>query len=105
MPAFPWRERVFLPLATSQNLMVWSSPPEASVLPSGLKTTERTGSLWPWRVVRSFPVDQSQSLIVASSLPEASNLASGLKTTDEIVPACPPGKVDRSLGCSAKAGE
>jgi hypothetical protein len=38
------------------SLIVMAALPEASVLPSGLKATERTSCLCPWRVARSLTV-------------------------------------------------
>src|SRR5437868_1605111 len=45
---------MFFPLAMSHNLIVWSSLPEAKVLPSGLKAMQLTSLVWPARVARGF---------------------------------------------------
>src|SRR5262245_55257977 len=70
-------------LSTSLSL------PEASVLPSGLYSTQLTGPVCPWRVAFSLPVTTSQSLIVLSRLAEASVLPSGLKATHFTTSVCP----------------
>jgi hypothetical protein len=70
-----------LPVARFHTLMVLSSLPEASVLPSGLKLTLLTDAVCPVRVVIGLPVARFQTLMVLSALPEASVLPSGLKLT------------------------
>src|SRR5207247_843881 len=67
---------------TSHSLTVWSTLPEASILPSALKATEKTGHGYPLRVTRPSPLAASHSLIVLSALALAMVLPSGLKTTE-----------------------
>ena len=68
-------------MVTSQILIVLSTLPEASCLPSGLNSTLQTLPSWLSRVFRTFPVVTSQILIVLSTLPEASCCPSGLNPT------------------------
>src|SRR5262249_15180605 len=53
----------YLP-ARFQILIVWSKLMEIRVLPSGLKTTNITTSVWPLSVASSLPVATSHNLIV-----------------------------------------
>ena len=73
---------VYLAIGMSHNLIVLSSPLDASVLPSGLKTTDCTASLCPLSVASSFFVAMSQSLTVLSPLANANVLPSGLNATE-----------------------
>jgi len=65
-----------------QSLIVPSSDPEASTLPSGEKATEMTGALCPSRVKMHFPLSTSQSFIVSSWEPEARRSPIGEKATE-----------------------
>ena len=66
----------------SHSRTVPSSPAEASVLPSGLKATLVTGSVWTFRASPSARcVVTSQSRTARSSPAEAKVLPSGLKAT------------------------
>src|SRR5262245_50694222 len=64
------------------------APAVASVLPSGLKTAERTQVVY-LRVACSCPLSAFHSLIVLSSLALASALPSGLKATEWTHFPCP----------------
>ncbi|MEJ7639496.1 MAG: hypothetical protein WKF75_16350 [Singulisphaera sp.] len=78
---WPRRMRISWPVVASQILTVWSSPPEASRVPSGLNVTHRTWLLWPLRAgTTSWPVVASQILTVRPP-PEASRVPSRLKAT------------------------
>src|SRR5438105_14368218 len=77
----------FLAAGTSHSLI--STPPVASVLPSGLYTTDWKEDVCPWRVAVFLPVATSQSLRVSSQLAEASVLPSGLNTTECTTYVCP----------------
>src|SRR3970040_2104154 len=87
------------PVVTSQiRKLFQSSPPAASVLPSGLKTTELTSTgadrcvfvtNGPRRIDRSLPDVTSHSLTVWSLLAEARVLPSGENATDLIACRCP----------------
>jgi len=70
-----------LACVTFHSLIVPSSLPDASVLPSGLNATEWTLPVCPLWVTRSLPVATFHSLIVLSPLPDASVLPSGLNAT------------------------
>src|SRR4051812_11535856 len=78
----PVKVRVFRQVAASHSLIVLSPLAEAKVLPSGLKTTDSTLSLWPSNVTEASAVARSHSLIVLSLLAEASVLPSGLNARD-----------------------
>ena len=78
-----------LPVATSQSLIVLSSPADASVLPSGVMATHQTISVCPLRVNRTFPVLTSQSFTVRSSLPDARVLPSDAIASEQTLPSCP----------------
>jgi len=52
--------------------------PEAKVLPSFVKATEKTECLWPFRVTVFLPLAISHKLMVPSPLAAASILPSGL---------------------------
>ena len=56
---------------TSQSFTVRSSLPETSCLPSLLKATDQTSSLWSFKTLMTLPVVTSQSWIVRSQPPEA----------------------------------
>src|SRR4051794_14878263 len=60
-------------------------PPEASVLPSGLKATDCIASPLPLRVARTLPVRTSHNLI--ASLTSARVCPSGLYATDSTRPS------------------
>jgi len=77
----PWSVARSLPVATSQSLMVLSSPPDARVLPSALNATDMTAWVCPWSVARRLPVATSQSMTVLSPLAEARVFPSGLNAT------------------------
>src|SRR5262249_10164594 len=64
--------------SASHNLTVWSSLPEAGVVPSRLKATEWPKSVCPRSVARSWPLAASHSLIVLSPSALARVLPSGL---------------------------
>src|SRR5262249_49369785 len=76
------------PVSTSQSL---TSPPlpEASVLPSGLKTNEFRLPVWARTVERSHPVAKSQSLMVLSQPPVAAVVPSGETATHDTWSECP----------------
>src|SRR5437016_421686 len=76
------RVAVFLRVFTSHRLIVQSSLPEASVLPSGLNASELIDRVCPSKTV-SLPVFTSHSLIVLPAYPEATVSPSGLKATDQ----------------------
>ena len=76
-------------LPRSQRRIKLSSPPEASVLPSGLKATARTMSAEPWKVRKFCWLATSQSRTVLSLLPEASVLPSLLKAMQLTGPLWP----------------
>src|SRR5215469_12666475 len=80
---------VHSPVLTSHSQIVPSSPPLASVFPSGLKATDHTQLLCPCRVSRQWPVLVSQRRIVASWLPLAIRLPSGLKAMHRTQLLCP----------------
>ena len=80
MPVCPMRVACSLPVATSHSLIVWSAPPAASVLPSGLYARDDTPLVL--MVASSLPVATSHSLIVWSAFPAASVLPSGLYATE-----------------------
>jgi len=61
-------------------MMVWSSLPEANVLPSGLNATLSTLSVWPVRVAGAGGAT-SQRMMVWSSYPKARVLPLGLNAT------------------------
>src|SRR5262245_49820475 len=63
---------------TSQSLMLPSSLAEASVLPSGLKTTDRTVAVCPLKTAICFPVGTPQSLMSHPPPPDASIAPFGL---------------------------
>src|ERR1700678_2292432 len=72
-----------LPTSTSHKHTVLSLAAEASLLPSGEKTTELTDELWPSRAdPMAVPVSTSHKRTVLSYDPEASLLPSGEKTTE-----------------------
>eukprot|EP00965_Chrysotila_dentata_P033271 1108288-Pleurochrysis_carterae.AAC.2 len=55
------------PFLTSHTRSDSSKEPEASRLPAGLKSTQKTKLAWPRIVLSSLPVLTSHSLIVRSS--------------------------------------
>ena len=55
--------------------------PDTIVLPSGLKATLRTQSLWPWKVLRHSPEETDHSFKVLSYEPDTMVLPSGLNAT------------------------
>src|SRR5512142_1479156 len=77
-----------VPLVTLQSLTVRSSPPEARMVPSGLKATALTRDEWPVRLVTRLSPATFHNLTVASSLAEATNDPSGLKATPWMRPRC-----------------
>src|SRR4051812_44424070 len=95
------RVAVFLPLTTSQSLIVPSLLPEARALPSGLNATHRTRLWCPVNVAVFLPLATSHNLIslsISSSLgkpgrgvpdPEARVLPSRLNATELTQPLCP----------------
>ena len=83
----PPRVAVFLPVATSQSLIVPSGAlADTRALPSGLKAKEQTMSPFGSRVEIVFPVATSDNAIVQSCPPEANNLPSGLNAIDQTAP-------------------
>ena len=67
-----------------------SEPEEASVFPSGLNATLRTGPSWPLvNLPRGRPEGTSQSPTVPSKLAEASECPSGLNATPTTWSLCP----------------
>src|SRR5262249_6793930 len=81
------------PVSAFQTLTVLSSPVLARRLPSGLKTTLWTRSVWPLRVRISSPVPASHTFTSPGLLDSppalASRLPSGLKTTLKTSPPGP----------------
>ena len=69
----------------SHSLIVLSSDPEDSIVPSGENATERTSSVCPSSVV-VFSVAISHSTTVPSPDPEASIVPSGENATDKTFP-------------------
>ena len=74
-----------MPAWTSHSLIVLSSDPEASSVPSREYATERTSSVCPSSVV-VFPVATSHSTTVPSPNPEASIVPSGERATEKTLP-------------------
>src|SRR5262249_52043179 len=70
-----------LPLPTSHNRTVPSSPPLASSHPSGAKATLQTAVLWYSKRRNSLPLPTSHNRTVPTSSPLASRIPSGLKVT------------------------
>jgi len=66
----------------SHTRTVLTSDPEAIFVPSGLKLTDVTLSLWPSIVDNRDPVVASHTRTVLSYDPEAIFVPSGLKLTD-----------------------
>jgi hypothetical protein len=79
---------VLPPSSVFQILMVLSSPPVASQLPSGEIATARTVLVWPVRVARGVP-SAFQVRTVPSLLAVASQLPSGEIATAFTAPAPP----------------
>ena len=78
---WPVSDLTSLPVSASQILRALSSPPEATVLPSGLKATHQTRSAWPVQRTRARPVSASQTTTAPSALAAATRRPSGLKAT------------------------
>src|SRR5437899_704360 len=78
------------PLITSQSLIVPSPLPLASVLPSGLNSTEVRELECPLRILNSFPVSTSHNFIalLLTRNPLANVLRSGLSATVETGASC-----------------
>src|ERR1700730_6917761 len=85
----PVRDRMALPVATSQTRIDLSNPALRSCVPSAEKATEYTGSLCPPRSKSSAPEATSQILARFFPSPDARRLPSGEKATDRISPSAP----------------
>src|SRR5262249_21373652 len=71
--------------ATSQRRTIWSSPVEATTVPSGSKATDQTSCVWPSNLASWLPVLRSQRRTVWSQLPEARYGSFGEKATVKTV--------------------
>src|SRR5260370_12712674 len=65
----PWKVWIFLPLAASHRTAVKSDDPVRTCLPSRLRATLQTASVWPRKVWISLPLAASHRIAVLSSDP------------------------------------
>ena len=78
-----------MPVRASQILALPSRLPVMIRLPSGLKATLLTSSLWPLSLTWGSPVSVSQTFTVLSELPVARRVPSGVNETLITSPVCP----------------
>ena len=79
-PEEPASARTSNPVWASQSLTVWSIPPEASQLPSGLKARLKTSPALAV-IVRTAPEATVNNATLLSAVPAASMVPSGLTAT------------------------